>query len=319
MSAPITIGTAVGSFFVGGILAIIVFWLIVRRHRNQRPTYQFDRPYPSPLDNTPPQSETSRPPLAGGGLADIHSYTPLSNSNESRSRKRLNNYGPLDDSPTPNSAHQRTLDAHSSPLGGSIPLRTTHRNSMSSVSSPTTVNAPSHTSPINSASNPPGGVHEVFVVHHDAGAPPPVTVYALPGSRVTELPPGYDFGSRPSENAAGPPQPQLALLGEHPSPSSPPFFAGRDQKAAYTPRSGPPPTTTYSPPPDSSSQQFSTPDERGRVVTPSRTLPSTPHLQPPTPIMQAHNMSDPPSPNTSWSRGPRPMSSPDDIEQNLWK
>ncbi|KAG8839718.1 hypothetical protein FRC18_008438 [Serendipita sp. 400] len=34
--------------------------------------------------------------------------------------------------------------------------------------------------------------HEVYVVHHDAGLPPPVTVITHHGTVVTELPPGYD-------------------------------------------------------------------------------------------------------------------------------
>jgi hypothetical protein len=35
-------------------------------------------------------------------------------------------------------------------------------------------------------------MHEVYVVHHDAGLAPPVTVFTRPGTLVTELPPGYD-------------------------------------------------------------------------------------------------------------------------------
>ena len=35
-------------------------------------------------------------------------------------------------------------------------------------------------------------MHEVYVVHHDAGRAPPVTVFTRPGTVVTELPPGYD-------------------------------------------------------------------------------------------------------------------------------
>lgn len=34
--------------------------------------------------------------------------------------------------------------------------------------------------------------HEVYVVHHDGGLAPPVTVFTRPGTRITELPPGYD-------------------------------------------------------------------------------------------------------------------------------
>jgi hypothetical protein len=267
----------------------------VRRHRNKGSSYQFGGPHHSPLDDSPPRRDASRPtltPLDGSGIADIHSYRALSYSGENRSRKKTNNYGPLDsyEFASPNSARQRTTDVRSSPPGSSIPLRTTNRNSISSVSSPTNANPPP-----SSASNP-GAVHEVFVVHHDAGAPPPVTVYALPGSRVTELPPGYDFGRRSPENSARGSQQQPAPLGEHPSPGSPPVFSRRDQKAAYTPRSGPPPTTTYSPPttpysppttpfsppPEPLSPQISAPDERGRTVTPTRLLPSTQHLHPPT-------------------------------------
>lgn len=317
MSGSTTIGTAVGTFFLGAILAVLVFWLVVRRHRNQRPPYRFDMPHPSPLDSMSPQRESSPPtftPLGVGANTEIHSYTVLDNSVESRSRKRPNNYGPLDsyNPATPNSARQRTTDARSSPPGSSIPLRTTRRNSTSShfsASSPT-------------AGNPSQGpVHEVFVVHHDGGAPPPVTVYALPGSRVTELPPGYNFGgSRSPENATGS-QPQLTLLGEHPEPVSPTpnLYYQRDQKASYTPRSDPAPPTSFSPPPDPTSPNMSSSDERTRATTSNRLLPSTPHLHSPPPISQSPPTLDLPASITSRTRGPRAMSPPDDKEQEFWK
>lgn len=314
MSAPTTIGTAVGSFFLGGILAALVFWLVVRRHRNQRPSYRFDMRHPSPLDSMSPQnSPPTFTPLVDGGNTEIHSYAVLDSSVENRSRKRPTNYGPLDshNSAIPNSARQRTPDARSSPPGSSIPLRTTRRGSTSShisASSPTTGTGP-------------GPVHEVFVVHHDAGAPPPVTVYALPGSRVTELPPGYNFGGSGSPENAPRPQPQLTLLGDHPSPVSPTpnLYFRRDQKASYTSRLDPTPPTTFSPPPDPPSPNISSSDERARSTTSNRLLPSTPHLQPPAPIVQPPSTPELPTSITSRTRGPRAMSPPNDKEQEFWK
>ena len=284
----------------------------MRRHRNnQGVSYNFDRPIPSPLDSDSPRRDSNRPtfaPLAGGANTEIHSYIALDNSIENRSRKRPINYGPLD-SPTPNSARQRTPDGRSSPPGSSIPLR--HRNSTSShfsAASPTGANPPS--SSTNPTSSPPAPIHEVFVVHHDAGAPPPVTVYALPGSRVTELPPGYDFSGGGSSGNTTRSQPQLTLLGDPTSPT-PTLYSNRDQKASYTPRPG----TSFSPPPDPPSPNISSPGERARAANDARLLPSTPY-QPPTPNKQTSLMPDPP---TSRTRGPRQMSPPGDTEQEIWK
>lgn len=267
-----------------------------------------------------PRRESNHPtftPLAGGANTEIHSYMALDNSVD-RSRKRPNNYGPLD-SPTPNSARQRTPDGRSSPPGSSIPLR--HRNSTSShfsATSPTGGNPPPSSSSINPTSSPPAPgtvpIHEVFVVHHDAGAPPPVTVYALPGSRVTELPPGYDFGGRRSSDNANRSQPPLTLLGDPVSPSST-LYSRRDQKASYTPRSG----TTFSPPPEPPSPNISSADERARAANETRLLPSTPYRQPPTPTHQTPSMPDLPTSMTPRTRGPRQMSPPDDSEREIWK
>jgi hypothetical protein len=306
----------------------------VRRHRNQRSSYQLDTSLSSPSNNKSPRRETggtSFAPFAGneyvGEPVHSHSYTALPNpavtvSNENRSRKsRPGNYGPLGShgssiSVLPNSARQRTPDGHSSPPTSSIPLRTTHRSSSSShlsASSPTvstSVNPPPLTlatweSTVSPVPPPPAPVHEVFVVHHDAGAPPPVTVYAAPGSRVTELPPGYNFGSRSPGGAAQ--QSEFALVGEHLSPTTP-SFSRRDQKASYSPRSAPAPSTTFPSPLSPTSPTNSAPDERTLATGPTRLLPSTPNMRS-IPITQTPPPDPPPS-ITSRTRGPRPMSPP---------
>lgn len=325
MSLPTTLGAAIGAFFLGAILALIIFWLVVRRHRTPRP-YQFDKPQASLSNHRLPRREASRTtftPLAGSEnaeLAHTHSYSALANPPDSSTRKRPNTYGPLDsyDSVTLNLARQRTPDNHSSPPETSIPLRTTHRSSSSehlSVASPTISNSANPlqlTSPISPPVPGAVPVHEVFVVHHDAGAPPPVTVYALPGSRVTELPPGYNFGNRSPESGAGysQSQAQLTLVGGHPSPASPTStFTHRDQKASYTPRSAPAPITTFQPL-DPTSPKLSTFDEQPGTATPTRLLPSTPQMQGSRSLEQTPSMPDLHASITSRTRGPRPMSPP---------
>ena len=305
----------------------------MRRHRNQGPPYQPDRPYSPPSNNKSPRRETSRPtftPYAANGNAEsthTHSYTALANPAESRTGKRPNHYGPLGshDSASPNPARQRTPDGHASPPESAIPLQTTFRNSSSSrlsASSPTvstSQNPPPLTSPVNSASNSGAvPVHEVFVVHHDAGAPPPVTVYALPGSRVTELPPGYNFGSRSPDSAArhSPARPQLTLVGEPVSPEI--STSRRDQKASFTPRSPPAPSTT-SPLLDSTSPKSSTFDEQAHATNPTRLLPSTPQMQSSTQLPQTPSIPDLSTSITSRTRGPRPRSPHNDKEKEHWK
>lgn len=65
-------------------------------------------------------------------------------------------------------------------------------------------------------------MHDVYVVHHDAGAAP-VTVYTRGGARVTELPPGYRNITHhdSSSTSVARTGPQLALVGEPESPGSP--------------------------------------------------------------------------------------------------
>jgi hypothetical protein len=250
----------------------------VRRHRNQQLSYQPYTSHSSPSYNKPSQGEAGGPTV-----------TTLA-AGVGNKKSRPDNYGNLgshDSVPVrPKLAHQRTTEDRPSPPDSSIPLRTAHRNSSSSHLSAsahtisTNVNAAvsaSSASPLSNA-RAPGAVpiHEVFVVHHDGGAPPPVTVYALPGSRVTELPPGYDFaGGRPG-SAAGhsPVQPQPGLVGDDsPSVFTTPQPAHRDQKASYTPR---PATGSSSTSPQPTSSTF---DERARAATAPRSLPSTPQMQ----------------------------------------
>ena len=255
MSVPATLGAAVGAFVLGGILAATVFWLLARRRRNEPPFYRADEPHLAPSNNKPRRE-------ANGSIEPLHthSHPALNDPTDGHTRKKPINYGPLGSYDSTNPARRRTQDNLPEP---SIPLRNALRHSSSSRVSVSSLNvSPSMNRPppsaISSASNPPGPggmpLHEVFVVHHDAGAPPPVTVYALPGSRVTELPPDYTFGDGPPRSPAeeSPTQEQFTLPSERPpalslSTSTSTSFR-RDQKASFTPRSAhTTPSTTFTP------------------------------------------------------------------------
>ncbi|KAI0757359.1 hypothetical protein C8Q80DRAFT_96039 [Daedaleopsis nitida] len=53
-----------------------------------------------------------------------------------------------------------------------------------------------------------GGGSQVYVVHHDAGRPPPVTVFTSDGTEVVELPPQYESAARGSGEQRQQPQQQ---------------------------------------------------------------------------------------------------------------
>ncbi|CAG7846141.1 SubName: Full=Uncharacterized protein {ECO:0000313/EMBL:CCA70980.1} [Serendipita indica DSM 11827] len=140
---------------------------------------------------------------------------------------------------------------HSSSPSGQIPIIAApqphlHHGSFSSTTSPMLISPPP------SGMNPQLQSHEVYVVHHDAGLPPPVTVFALPGTRVTELPPGYDHilaaTPRPEEatlpttsgggiddGASRDPKPSLSLPLIRSTPSRPPL---QTQASARSTNSG---------------------------------------------------------------------------------
>ena len=107
-----------------------------------------------------------------------------------------NSSGPNPDAAgTSTTAFRALLPTHGHPSpSGHVPNIATpqprsyhpHHGSFSSTT------APLPTSPQLGNRNSQLQSHDVYVVHHDGGLPPPVTVFALPGTRVTELPPGYD-------------------------------------------------------------------------------------------------------------------------------
>ncbi|KAI0336191.1 hypothetical protein GY45DRAFT_1342269 [Cubamyces sp. BRFM 1775] len=107
-----------------------------------------------------------------------------------------------------------------------------HSNSSNSLSPPTT---PSGPGPAGSGMRSPmpalgQGSSHVYVVHHDAGRPPPVTVFTSDGTEVVELPPQYESAAADARRNE-----QMGASNQRPLPPSP------DQRRV--PRSLPPKPT----------------------------------------------------------------------------
>lgn len=104
------------------------------------------------------------------------------------------------------------------------------RSPQNAVTSPTTSSTQAHVGgplapPHRPLSAEQRSASQIFVVHHDGGRPPPVTVYAANGDEIVELPPRYVESSRgPSENSSARtgPVPPLQIQERRDTPPVPP-------------------------------------------------------------------------------------------------
>lgn len=195
------IGVGVGALILGivaGTLGTIFFF----RRRGQRYSpvggVALRRKSLEPLDgstfafNQPPSSSASGSFPRHRGHGDIdpyiispdetsHHLTYTPNSAEFSSTAPLPLTNPdlnAAGRPPPSPLHERS---HSQPHSPS------HTYSASSSTLPS-ASSPTNTMP----RSPGGGAQHVYVVHHDGGRPPPVTVFTSDGTEVVELPPQYD-------------------------------------------------------------------------------------------------------------------------------
>ncbi|KAI0724191.1 hypothetical protein C8T65DRAFT_797593 [Cerioporus squamosus] len=179
------IGAAFGALIIGLIVGALGFFLFYRRRGG--PDYSavgslaLRRKSSEPLNSStygfaqPPSSSASgtfqRTHSSGLGEIDPYIYSPASET------LPYNPYNPTSSTSPPNSAHQSQ----------NPPPPTAQDRAVS----PTSTVAP----PIPMPRSPIGGSGQhqhVYVVHHDGGRPPPVTVFTSDGTEVVELPPQYE-------------------------------------------------------------------------------------------------------------------------------
>ncbi|TBU34876.1 hypothetical protein BD311DRAFT_194099 [Dichomitus squalens] len=232
------IGVAFGSLFFGLLVGLVGAFFFFRRREQRYGTgaVALRRKSLEPLDPsmhglTHPSSSASSTFPSRGGPHDIEPFilppTP-----------GLDDFSP--NSTTGLFPHRRSAQATTSSLGSdrNDPSSPRHEHSSSlgtlgGQQSPTTTVTSSVRSPV--APSPSG--QQVYVVHHDAGRPPPVTVFTSDGTQVVELPPQYESAAQ-SSNPPGPgrapqalppppdgqrrqPRPLVAKQGRMPSNSDP--------------------------------------------------------------------------------------------------
>ncbi|KAI1797536.1 hypothetical protein LXA43DRAFT_934581 [Ganoderma leucocontextum] len=231
LSTKATIGVGVGALALGilvGTLSVYLYLFVRRRE-------QWDSPDPrrkslEPLDPNMlglnhPSSPTSGAYARGSGRWGPYDVEPfVLPPGDTLSPTSAN--GPL--SPSPYGTSSATSDRHAPSSSGGAP----HDR----ASSLGTHGGPGSLSPTGTADSmgrrlpptgPSGSAH-VYVVHHDGGRPPPVTVFTSDGTEVVELPPQYESAAHRQSSSAGrrpaqPPPPE----GQRRQPRAVPAKMGR--------------------------------------------------------------------------------------------
>ncbi|KAL1952260.1 hypothetical protein VTO73DRAFT_1409 [Trametes versicolor] len=216
-------GLAIGTLVLGALIGLLGSYLLARwKFKNRSPSqaFAYGRKLSDPSDTPtlsqyPPSSAMSTTYGSSGqrgGHADEH--------------------GLLAGSPaTPAFSHNQSFSLSERDDGIVSPGHQHSPSAGSSTVSPTSAGVPPR-SPLGGAGQ--NSASHVYVVHHDAGRPPPVTVFTSDGTEVVELPPQYETAARREEQERGQEQGRGASS-PRPLPTSPPTPGGQRR----TPRSLP--------------------------------------------------------------------------------
>ncbi|KAI9059687.1 hypothetical protein FKP32DRAFT_1596235 [Trametes sanguinea] len=201
VSSGATAGIAIGTAVVGALLGILASFLFSRwQHRH----YKAGRP--GRLDMFHKYSDS-------GDTPTLMMHQPLSAATTLASPGRSPDAGTGGSRSEQVTEHGQVVRSPSSPIS---PTHHQHSSSTGSLTSPgpSTTSATTMRSPMHAQA----GNSQVYVVHHDAGRPPPVTVFTSNGTEVVELPPQYETAAGRSD---GPPNQADRGMGSRPLPPSP--------------------------------------------------------------------------------------------------
>ncbi len=218
LSTGAAVGVAFGGLIVGLLAGAIGAILFLRRksvrYQQVNSLHLRHKSSESPLDlglgfadpsssasSTFPRNRSSPHDIdpyvlpAGGNTSPFNPYASFQDSQQSpQSTSDRLAMPSTSTSPSPQHehAHSRSYTNSSSnvpTVGGASP--TAMNPNANSISSNTNANIPPR-SPISGFGPAPSGNQHVYVVHHDGGRPPPVTVFTSDGTEVVELPPQYE-------------------------------------------------------------------------------------------------------------------------------
>ncbi|KAI0823106.1 hypothetical protein BC628DRAFT_1421222 [Trametes gibbosa] len=226
------VGLAIGTLVLGALIGLLGSFFLARwkykRHSASRP-FAYTQKLPDPGDTPtlgmyPPLSSTSTTfgnttltsPMQAQHAVDEHGLVVVG---------------------TPGMHMQSTSLSGSSDRGDALSGSPTHQHTQSTASSTVSPTSPNPRSPLGGL--PAGSGSHVYVVHHDAGRPPPVTVFTSDGTEVVELPPQYESAAardRREEQEQGRAREQGQSRGTaRPlpplSPPPPPPAGGRQKRA----------------------------------------------------------------------------------------
>ena len=196
LSTKASIGIGVGALVAGVLIGTFSAYLFFVRKREQWDSPDPRRKSLEPLDPNMlglnhPSSPTSgayhRSPGGRWGPYDVEPFVLPHSGDNTLSTNHNNNNLLSPTSPSPYGTSSGASDRHA-------PSTSAHGDRASSLGA----GSQSPTGTTDSmgrrvtAGNPARGSAHVYVVHHDAGRPPPVTVFTSDGTEVVELPPQYE-------------------------------------------------------------------------------------------------------------------------------
>lgn len=189
--------------------------------------------------DSPDPHRKSLEPLDPNMLGLNHPSSPSPTSG-AYTRGSTGRWGPYDVEPFVLPSHGDSANTNANPnmlsptSGGGAPLSPSPYGTSSGASdhpAPSLSSAAGSQSPSDSMGRRPGAgrgggnAAHVYVVHHDAGRPPPVTVFTSDGTEVVELPPQYESATQAQGQSSG-----VAGSGRQAQP--PPLGGARGQPRA---------------------------------------------------------------------------------------
>ena len=241
LSTKASIGIGVGALVAGVLIGTFSAYLFFVRKREQWDSPDPRRKSLEPLDPNMlglnhPSSPTSgayhRSPGGRWGPYDVEPFVLPHSGDNTLSTNHNNNNLLSPTSPSPYGTSSGASDRHA-------PSTSAHGDRASSLGA----GSQSPTGTTDSmgrrvtAGNPARGSAHVYVVHHDAGRPPPVTVFTSDGTEVVELPPQYESAAQAQAQARAQGQGSAAEAAGRPA-QPPPVGGPRRQPRALPAKVG---------------------------------------------------------------------------------
>ncbi|KAI0761208.1 hypothetical protein BD413DRAFT_249684 [Trametes elegans] len=189
------IGIAIGTLVLGGVIGLLGTYTFFRWQRKRYSPV-------TPLEFQPKFTEPGGTPTLSLHPPSSASTTYGPSTSPRHQHQPSDEHGLLGAMPSP--PQDATFSRMESLSDDRPPLSPSHQHSRSNASSTDPTSPTSMLSPHGPLGHASYGNSHVYVVHHDGGRPPPVTVFTSDGTEVVELPPQYETAAGSSRPPPGP-------------------------------------------------------------------------------------------------------------------